>query len=634
MGIERFFSSINRNFNVVDVIENTSKIKTNALLIDFNSILHNVSAKLIKDINNSQRGKDKTDKTYDTFKIDDIEELIINEMKEYLINLFKIVDCKLVYIAFDGVPTFSKIIEQKKRRFIGDLIEQLVSKYSLPFSFNKSLLSPGTVFMDKVVLYLKENKLHNNLIISDTNEKGEGEFKILDYIQKENLDSFIIYSPDADLIILSMIIWANAKKNIDLKILRYDQNTEILNLIYINHLVDYLISYYEDKISLKIDNKRYINDLSFIFTVFGNDFLPRIEDININMDFYLVLDGYIINYIDHGYLLNENIDIIPKSLFNYLKFINKYETTLLKRNANLYKYQNFNYAQTINLYLDLTKHKFNPLMVLFVDYGTNLKNTTKYGKLEYYFYDSNKLSKMKDYEFKNNFNQKYIQDNKLSYQKLLPFEYKSSIKKHLISMKDLTLREKEYYLINNKLDKYYTLFNPNNKFFDTLKKEDYYSDMNIKSMVSQYLNGLKWLINYYFKRQNIDETWVYPFHMSPLLSDFVNFFEAKSIEYNFKNISLNITPIEQLLYITPIRLTNIKSFLSIIKATDKEKQIISNFIENNLNLFYNLDEIYYAVLTGNLKKDLLDCSSTTFISKCHYLILDEIKPIKQFKLKL
>jgi D-3-phosphoglycerate dehydrogenase len=29
MGIERFFSSINRNFNVVDVIENTSKIKTN-----------------------------------------------------------------------------------------------------------------------------------------------------------------------------------------------------------------------------------------------------------------------------------------------------------------------------------------------------------------------------------------------------------------------------------------------------------------------------------------------------------------------------------------------------------------------------------------------------------------------------
>ena len=148
MGIERFFSSINRNFNVVDVIENTSKIKTNALLIDFNSILHNVSAKLIKDINNSQRGKDTT---YDSFKIDDIEELIINEMKEYLINLFNIVNCKLVYIAFDGVPTFSKIIEQKKRRFIGDLIEQLVSKYSLPFSFNKSLLSPGTVFMDKVV---------------------------------------------------------------------------------------------------------------------------------------------------------------------------------------------------------------------------------------------------------------------------------------------------------------------------------------------------------------------------------------------------------------------------------------------------------------------------------------------------
>ena len=423
MGIERFFSSINRNFNVVDEVKN-QKIKCKTLLIDFNSIIHTVSSKLIKELN--QKGSTK----YADFKIDDIEEIILLEVKNYLSELFAIVDTSnLIYIAIDGVPTFSKIIEQKKRRFIGDLIEQLLSKFSLPFSFNKSLISPGTKFMDKVITLLKDKSFNREILISDSNEKGEGEFKILDYILNNNLDDVIIYSPDADLIILSMIIWVNSgdknnnsgdknnnsgdknnnsgDKNFKIQILRYDQNTEILNIIYINHLIDYLFSYFEDRVKNTINIKKYISDLCFIFTVFGNDFLPRIEEININMDFYLVLDAYIINYIDNGYLLNDNLDIVPKALFNYLSFLNQYETFLLKRNDNMYKFQNFNYAQTINLYLDLKNKKNNPSAILYIDFGANLDKNTKYGKLEYYFYDANRLFTISNYEYKNNFHHFY-----------------------------------------------------------------------------------------------------------------------------------------------------------------------------------------------------------------------------------
>jgi len=618
MGIERFFSSINRNFNVVDVINNNSKIECETLLLDFNSIIHTVSAKLIKKIN------EKDNKNYNNFKIEDLEDILLLEIKEYLKILFKIVKCDLVYISFDGVPTFSKIIEQKKTRFIGDFIEQLLSKYkSKSINFNKGLISPGTLFMDNLVKFLKEQNLHNNILFSDSNEKGEGEFKILDYILKNQLNDIIIYSPDADLIILSMIIWSNIK-NITLKILRYDQNTEILNIIYINHLVSYLISYFEEKVKNQIDNYRFIKDLSFIFTVFGNDFLPRIEDININMDFYLVFDAYIINYIDYGYLLNDNLDIVPKSLFKYFSFLNKYEDFLLDRNANLYKYQNFNYVQTVNLYLDLKNKKYNPSMIFYIDYGSKLNINNKYGKLEYYFYNDNKLKDITEYEYKNNFNQKYIQEAKINYQKLIPFDYKSSSKKHLIAMKDLSLREKEYYLINNKLDNYHTLFSPVNN-----EKNE-----NPKEMVNQYLIGCKWLINYYFKRNNIDETWFYKYHKSPLLSEFIKYFDVKFLNYNFKNVSLNISPLEQVLYITPIRLENIDEFTKILNVTEKQKKIIINFIESNTELFYNLDEIYLSVLQGNLKKDLFDCSSTTFISKCHYYILDDIKPIKRFRINI
>jgi len=42
MGIERFFAAINRNFNVVDNVENLESIVCNTLLIDFNSIIHTV----------------------------------------------------------------------------------------------------------------------------------------------------------------------------------------------------------------------------------------------------------------------------------------------------------------------------------------------------------------------------------------------------------------------------------------------------------------------------------------------------------------------------------------------------------------------------------------------------------------
>jgi 5'-3' exonuclease len=609
MGIERFFSAINRNFNVVSLVSliDEKNIECDTFLIDFNSIIHNISSKLT------------------TIKSDDLDENIILEVKNYLDSLLKKVKCNLVYIAIDGVPTFSKILEQKKRRFIGGLIEQLTSSYKTQFSFNKNLISPGTTFMDKLCNYLNSQDFSVKVIISDSNEPGEGEFKILDYVLNNKLNNIIIYSPDADLIILSMIIWLPTSK---INILRYDQNTQVLNIIYINQLVNYMLYYFEDKVENKIDHKKYILDLCFIFTVFGNDFLPKLEDINTNMDLYLILDAYIINYVDYGYILNDDIDIIPQTFHNYLQFISKYENFLLRRNAGLYKYQNYNYANTINLYLDIQNKKYNPSMIFYFDFGKSLNKKDKYGKLSYYLVgDITKLS----YDYKNNFNQKYIESH-VKYQKFIPFEYNSNNKKHIIAMNKLEPRDKELYLINNKLDKYYHLFNPNNIFYNSFNKKDYYKSNKIKDIVNEYLKGLKWLINYYFKRDFIDETWYYPFHISPLLSDLVLYFNPQILNYTFKSTNLNITPIEQLLYITPIQSSNINKFIEIINIDNKEKINITQFIKNKPSLFYNLDELYIKLKSGELKNNLMDCSTATFISKCNYHILDKIQPIKLYKL--
>lgn len=608
MGIERFFSAIDKNFDVVSIVGPTTIVKTSGFFIDFNSIIHICSSKLVSSLNKKERTLNK-----------DIEDMVIDDVGAYLDDLINKVNCQLIYIALDGVPTFGKILEQKKRRFIGDVIEELVKEFPVEYSFNKSLISPGTNFMKKVNTYLKQHKFPDKTIktiITDTNEPGEGEFKILDYINKNNITDFIIYSPDADLIILCMILWSPQTK---IQIFRYDQNTSVLNIIYINTLVDYFMVYYEERVQNKIDKIRYIKDLCFLMTVFGNDFLPKIEEININMDLYLILDAYIINYVDHSYLLTSDFNITPKSFYNYFTFINKYSFQLLYRNQQQYKYQNFNYATTVNLYIDIKQNKNNQYYKFYLDFIDNFDYNHKYGKLRYYFYNDNEIMKLlKNYQFKNNFNQKYIEKGDTRYQKLIPIEYKSNSKKHLIAMKDLSSRDKELYLINNKLDKYYHLLMPS-------KIKNKNSDTRI--ITNNYLKGLSWLVNYYFKSV-IDETFSYSQEgigwTAPLVKDIINYFNPDLLNYKYKNVSLNITPIEQLLYITPIRTATVNKFLDIIDPIyDKNK--IRKFIESHRELFYDLDN-------NKLDGNIMDCTTASFISKCDYYILDNIQPINKFKL--
>ena len=52
-----------------------------------------------------------------------------------------------------------------------------------------------------------------------------------------------------------------------------------------------------------------------------------------------------------------------------------------------------------------------------------------------------------------------------------------------------------------------------------------------------------------------------------------------------------------------------------------------------MDLFYNLDELYSTIKSKSLKKNLMNCSSNIFMSKCHYYILDHIQPINKFKFK-
>jgi hypothetical protein len=241
------------------------------------------------------------------------------------------------------------------------------------------------------------------------------------------------------------------------------------------------------------------------------------------------------------------------------------------------------------------------------------------------------------------------------YEKLRYAQFQSKIKKHIMNMKDLSPRDTELYLINNKLDKYYTLFNPINEFYGNILKtrkinetyyyQKYFNNHDRKNVVSAYLKGFKWVFQYYFNRnkKTIDETWYYPYFKAPLFETITSNFDQSMFEHYPKGKKLDINPLAQLLYITPIRLSDLSKpdFYKLFAEYKMNKFVneefvkkIKGFIEKHPQFFYNLDEVYHAINTGSLKKNLFDCSHSSFVSKCHYEILNYVVDINQFVSKL
>ena len=108
MGVERFFSSIRNEFNIT---ENTQypfkKINSKYLFIDFNSIVHVLSAHQLNLYNLNNKNS-----------VSEFENELINNIEKYLLEMFNLnlypENLEYIYICIDGVPTMGKIYEQKK----------------------------------------------------------------------------------------------------------------------------------------------------------------------------------------------------------------------------------------------------------------------------------------------------------------------------------------------------------------------------------------------------------------------------------------------------------------------------------------------------------------------------------------
>ena len=244
-------------------------------------------------------------------------------INETILNIKKIIDIvnpTFVYIAIDGVAPFSKMNQQRQRRYKSvlqkkidkDIEKKVSSEFNIKIEdrvdWDPNAISPGTHFMKNLSTQINYSIKNNHfgekdIIFSDSEEPGEGEHKILQYIKhNKNMDNTIIYGLDADLIMLSL---SSGLENIYL--LR--ESVEFGKVIQdkylyldIDHLKYGLTLTLKEKIlqfdnCYMFDNKNLdnlIDDYIFVCYFLGNDFLPHIPGLDLkNNGHDILLDIYV-----------------------------------------------------------------------------------------------------------------------------------------------------------------------------------------------------------------------------------------------------------------------------------------------------------------------------------------------------
>ena len=288
MGIPFFFTHIIKNYPYIIKKYFKDVLKVDNLYLDCNSIIYDAYSKM------------EFDKLTESVAISIIRRVIL-KIEEYI----SIVNpSKTVIIAFDGVAPVAKLEQQRSRRYKSSYqnqISRMIFKKEKDDPWNTTAITPGTKFMTELNIMVTEhfnpeitNKFNlHNIIVSGSNNIGEGEHKLFDYIrsnpEKHSTETTIIYGLDADLIMLSinhLPICPNIYlfretphfiQSIDSS-LEPDSNYFLDIPEFSTALTKYMNNDHELTTQ---QQKNKVYDYIFLCFFLGNDFLPHFPAVNI-----------------------------------------------------------------------------------------------------------------------------------------------------------------------------------------------------------------------------------------------------------------------------------------------------------------------------------------------------------------
>jgi 5'-3' exonuclease len=266
MGIPNYFAELIRKHSSILKKFEKNKIHVHNLYIDTNSIVYDAVNSLKMQINSD-------------YEIE-IMKWVCARIEHYITYINP---TNNVIIALDGVAPVAKLEQQRNRRYKSWIQKNEENEVS----WDTCSITPGTLFMNKLNKYIHNyfSKYNNeclDVIIYDSDEPGEGEHKIFEYMRQEkeyhNQTNTIIYGLDADLIMLSLIAL-----NISSNIFLFRETPHFINSLNKNLSPNeqYLLDIYElgeeinDNMRENNNEKDCIHDYIFLCFFLGNDFLPH-----------------------------------------------------------------------------------------------------------------------------------------------------------------------------------------------------------------------------------------------------------------------------------------------------------------------------------------------------------------------
>lgn len=712
MGIEGFFKTVEK-IDGSGIMKNYNKITDiNFFYIDFNSILYNISGSiedqlgiLLCDIVYGKEPDKETLKLFNLMKptiasyndkfnktSDQLDQFIIGQVLNYLESLFeKFINqntLKKIFIAFDGVPEMGKIIEQKHRKYMGYVAGELMKKIDKEYNaserrkiveenryrFDRTKLVTWSKFMEQMYEELIGEKFTERIKymfpnlesydVSGAEYAGEGEKKIMEVMIpefKNKNNTFCVLSPDADLVLLAMILtninYYNYKDNLNyINVMHYNQETDNYSYVNTDKFINFICKYVKKDLDKKYD---IANDFIMIANLIGNDFLPKIMSLNVKSDFNLLLDVYkdlnktIVKY-DHN---KNKFEIINKNLVNYLENLAKLEPELIKHKYLMQNYDIHRIRKAFNYNYD-SIYLVKKIEQYLIDYDDFINKLV----------DKESVQKLSKDSFIKLFKMLEVSDDKNVYQHLTKLLYNKKIKplngvktsqtieqhhmekylanklnKYHIDQDGFSEYDKNMIMFEWKLGKYKKMLNTyeNNDFdsyndltnklnqhnkqfnrntYSNVYNKLYLHNYDINDVTNEYIFGLHWVFDQYFNRNDKDtnlnnvSTWFYPYERGPLL---INISEKIGIFNNFdlskymveRGEYMNKT--EQLIYTMPL-----KKILNDPYLLDKKKY--KEFAKQHPEICPDLDEQINQIWenTGGNTNFYIDCRRVTFITKC------------------
>ena len=198
--------------------------------------------------------------------------------------------------------------------------------------WSTSNITPGTDFMNnlsnkikKAFLNLEEHFNVKRIIVSGSNERGEGEHKIFQFIRNEKIEKnshCFVYGLDSDLIMLSLFhckyfeniyVFRETPEFSKQLISKENENSEFLFLS-ISTFANAILS----ELNCSTSDNHRLYDYIFMCFLLGNDFLPHFPSLNIRtFGIDVLIDSYrnlIGKHVNRNFIL-KNMDIDWKNVF-------------------------------------------------------------------------------------------------------------------------------------------------------------------------------------------------------------------------------------------------------------------------------------------------------------------------------